>query len=170
MSTRTEALRTAITALTALLAIEEGKPATAYLPKFDTDAAERQRLEEIANNLKPHEWRDAGPGVPITDVGDNDDSPELDDLLRAFRPFCDAATREQQPDSTGVRFYVPHIKKRGGIGLQSVRLIRDEIRGVWYSDWGKAWRAHQAAQQQDAPPEPNPAGRPVWRPGDGGGQ
>lgn len=104
--------------------------------------AERRRLEEIVERMKPHAWRDAGPGVPITDVGDNDDSPEMDDLLRAFRPFCDAATREGQIDTTGDRFYVPNIKKRGGIGLQSVRLIRDEIRAKWYSTWGMAWRQH----------------------------
>ena len=99
-------------------------------------------LRQYENDGRPHVWRDAGPGVPITDVGDGDDSPELDDLLRAFRPFCDALTREGQLDSTGQRFYVPAIKKRGGIGLQSVRLIRDEIRGAWYSAWGEAWRAH----------------------------
>lgn len=142
MSTRSEALRTAIAVLTAQLAIEEGKPAGTYLPAFDTDEAERKRLAEIAESTRPHAWRDAGPGVPITGVGDNDDSVELDDLLRAFRPFCDAATREAQTDSTGERFYVPNIKRRGGIGLQSVRLIRDEIRGLWYSAWGEYWRAH----------------------------
>jgi hypothetical protein len=103
---------------------------------------ERERIRQALESQQPHEWRDAGPGVPITGVGDNDDSVELDDLLRAFRPFCDALTRERQPDSTGVTFFVPHIKKRGGIGLQSVRLIRDEIRGKWYSAWGEAWRAH----------------------------
>jgi len=142
MTTRTEAIRTAITVLTSLLAIEEGKPATTYVPAFDTDAAERKRLAEIAESIKPHAWRDAGPGVPITAVGDNDDSPELDELLRAFRPFCDAATREQQKDSTGAVFFVPHIKRRGGIGPQGVRLVRDEIRGAWYSAWGEAWRKH----------------------------
>lgn len=140
MSTTAAALRTAITVLTAQLAIVEGKPQVA--PVFDTDEAERKRLAEIAESIKPHAWRDAGPGVPITAVGDGDDSPELDDLLRAFRPFCDALTREGQTDSTGERFYVPAIKKRGGLGLQSVRLIRDEIRGAWYSAWGEAWRAH----------------------------
>ena len=142
MTTRTEALRTAITVLTAQLALEEGKPATAYLPVFDTDEAERKRLAEIAERTKPHAWRDAGPGTPITMVGDNDDSPELDELLRAFRPFCDALTRERQPDSTGALFFVPHIKRRGGTGMQSVRLVRDEIRGAWYSAWGEAWRKH----------------------------
>lgn len=146
MSTKAEALRTAIAVLTVQLAIEEGKPPQTYLgqilPKFDTDEAERKRLAEIAESDKPHAWRDAGPGVPITEVGDNDDSKELDDLLRAFRPFCDALTREGQLDSTGSIFYVPHIKKRGGVGLQSVRLVRDEIRGKWYSTWGRNWREH----------------------------
>ena len=102
-------------------------------------------LEEIANRRKPHDGVDAGAGGIFGQgtIGDNDDSAEYDDLLRAFGPFCDHAKMAEQKDSTGALFYVPHIKRRGGIGLQSVRLIRDEIRGVWFSDWGKAWRADQ---------------------------
>lgn len=119
-----------------------GIPASSSFDPTDFRTWWPAMLEQFANEARPHPWRDAGPGVPITDVGDNDDSPELDALLRAFRPFCDALTREGQTDSTGERFYVPAIKRRGGIGLQSVRLIRDEIRGKWYSAWGEAWRAH----------------------------
>lgn len=146
MSTKAEALRTAIAALSALLAIEEGKPAGTYLgqilPTFDTDAAERQRLAEIAESIKPHAWRDWEAGVPPGQVGDND--PVDPELLRVFRPFHDAATREGVEDSAGARFFLPTIKKRAGIGPKASGVIRDETRRLWESKWGEDWRAHEA--------------------------
>lgn len=148
MTAETDAIKTAIIVLTAQLALLEKKPVDTYygglIPKFDTNEAERKRLEEIANSLKPHEWRNAGPGVLITEVGDNDREvqKDWDDLARVFQGFWDAATREDQKDSVGNKFYPPWIKQRGGIGIQSIRLLRDETRRLWYTDWGVAWRNH----------------------------
>ena len=113
------------------------------------EEAERRRLEEIATSQRPHAWRDAGPGVPITMVGDNDDSVEMDDLLRAFGPFMTLAENanfnKPEPvvkDSTGAPFHRITIKRRAGLGRQAIRTLRDEIRGVWYSPWGQETRAH----------------------------
>lgn len=139
MSTKAEALRTAITTLTAMLAIEEGKPVK--VPDFDTDAAEKQRLAEIAESMKPRPFQDLAPGH-IIDVGDND--PPDDDLLRAFGPFIQAATDAGQLDSAGERFTLQTIKKRAGVGPASWGVVRDEVRAKWFSPWGAEWRAHQA--------------------------
>lgn len=153
---RISAIKTLLVALGAELAMLEGRPHNTYYGQIlaDAEESERKRLAEIAERAKPHAWRNPGPGVPITEVGDNDDSKDLDDLLRAFGSFCNALTRENQPDSTGVKFYVPWIKQRGGLGPQSVRLIRDEIRGKWYSDWGIAWRNHPLNQKEGLIPKP----------------
>lgn len=100
---------------------------------------------EAAESMKPHAWREPGPGVPITMAGDND-KPD-DDLLRAFRPFMDALTRATNPmqlDSAGERFYLPTIKRRAGTGWASWGVVRDEIRAKWYSPWGVAWRSDSA--------------------------
>lgn len=97
-------------------------------------------LAQYDNDGKPHSWVDWVAGVPPDQVGDND-KPD-DDLLRAFGPFCQAATREQQKDSTGAVFFIPNIKKRAGIGPKSWDVVRDEIRELWFSPWGMAWRAH----------------------------
>lgn len=137
-----QALRDTAAYLLAQAAMMEGNPVPSGFDLNNKDTWWPAMREQFRKDDLPHTWREAGPGVPINDVGDGDESRELDELLRAFRPFCDALTREQQPDSTGALFYVPNIKRRGGIGLQSVRLIRDEIRGKWYSAWGEAWRAH----------------------------
>lgn len=75
MTTKTEALRTAITVLTAQLAIEEGKAPGAYIPAFDTDEAERKRLAEIAESLKPHAYVPWGPGVLPSQSGTNEQPP-----------------------------------------------------------------------------------------------
>ena len=154
MTTKVEGLRIAITTLTALLAVEEGKPSGSYLgallPGFDADAAEKQRLLEIAESIKPHAWRDAGPGVPISMVGDNDGSIEMDDLLRAFGPFMTLAENANfgklpddavVKDSTGKPFHRITIKRRAGLGRQAVGVLRDEVRAIWYSAWGQATRA-----------------------------
>lgn len=98
-------------------------------------------LAEIAERAKPHAWVDWVPGVAPSDSGDNDPVDEA--LLRAFRPFTDAATREGIEDSTGARFYLPTIKKRAGIGPQASGVIRDEIRRLWESQWGQDWRADE---------------------------
>lgn len=139
-----EGLRAAIAILTARLAVVEGKPPQTYLGqvlgKFDTDEAERKRLAEIAESMKPHAWVDLAPGTPPWMVGDNDKSD--DDLLRAFGPFADAAGKASQPDSHGAPFSIPAIKKRAGIGWKSWGVVRDEIRALWFSNWGVKWRAH----------------------------
>lgn len=112
-------------------------------------------LEQFKRDGLPHAWVDPGFGVPITQAGDND--PVDEDLLRAFKPFMDAATRETNPiqlDSRGERFFLPTIKKRAGIGPQASGVIRDEIRRLWESQWGQDWRADElniAAGQ--VPPE-----------------
>lgn len=140
MSTNAQAIRTAIAVLTAQLAIAEGKPPTSYLPTFDTDAAERQRLEEIANRLKPHDWVDLAPGTG-GQAGDND-KPD-DDLLRAFGPFIDALTKATNPiqvDSNRERWTLQTIKKRAGFGPKSWGVVRDEIMRSWFTAWGVAWR------------------------------
>lgn len=98
-------------------------------------------LEQFKNDSRPHPWRDPGFGVPITETGDNDQVDEA--LLRAFKPFTDAATREGVEDSTGARFYLPTIKKRAGIGPHASGVIRDEIRRLWESQWGRDWRANE---------------------------
>ncbi len=99
-------------------------------------------LEEIAARAKPHPWVDWVSGVAPGDSGDND--PVDEELLRAFKPFMDAATREGIEDSAGARFYLPTIKKRAGIGPHASGVIRDEIRRVWESNWGLDWRADSA--------------------------
>lgn len=101
-------------------------------------------LEEIASRAKPHAWVDWVPGVAPGDSGDNDNSLEMDDLLRVFGPFMEAAKREQIADSTGGVFYYPNIKRRAGLGLQAVGVIRDEVKRLWLSQWGQDWRAAQA--------------------------
>lgn len=98
-------------------------------------------LEQFKRDALPHAWVDPGFGVPITETGDNDPVDEA--LLRAFRPFTDAATREGIEDSTGARFYLPTIKKRAGIGPHASGVIRDEIRRLWESQWGRDWRADE---------------------------
>ncbi len=141
MST-SQALRDTAAYLLAQAAIMDGKPLPAGFDMNDKSTWWPAMIAQFDAEALPHAWRDWTSGMLPSDAGDNDNSPEMDELLRAFRPFCDALTREKQPDSTGAVFYVPDIKRRGGIGPQSVRLIRDEIRGKWYSAWGEAWRAH----------------------------
>lgn len=99
-------------------------------------------LAEIAERAKPHAWVDWVPGVAPGDSGDND--PVDEDLVRTFKPFHDAATREGIEDSQGARFYLPTIKKRAGLGPQASGVIRDETRRLWESAWGEAWRAAEA--------------------------
>lgn len=101
-------------------------------------------LAQYAAASKPHEWVDWVSGVAPGDSGDNDNSVEMDDLIRVFRPFMDAATREGIEDSAGERFYLPTIKRRAGLGLQAVGVIRDEVKRLWLSQWGQDWRADQA--------------------------
>lgn len=143
--TRAEALRTTIAFLTAQLAIEEGKPAGTYLgqilPGFNAEEAEKKRLAEIAESMKPHAWVDLAPGT-AGQAGDND-KPD-DDLLRAFGPFMDAARDAHMPDSHGALFTLQSIKKRAGTGWKSWGVVRDEIRILWFSEWGLKWRNHSA--------------------------
>lgn len=138
--TQIEALRIAITTLTANLALLEGKNPTTYLgqilPIFDTDAAEKKRLEEIAESLKPHAWRPWAPGTPPDQVGDND-TPD-DEFLRAFQPMMEAAAMQQFKDSTGATFFFPNIKARTGLGWLGVK---NEALRMVLSDWGQNWMA-----------------------------
>lgn len=139
MSQKAEALRTAIAVLTAQLAIEEGKPATAYLPGFDAAEAERKRLEEIANSMKPHEWRDWSHDNPLPEhVGNNErESP----LWERAKPFWTQMERQLPPvlDSRGVRFNALTCAKRGGWGD-----FEDEVRRLWEGPEGVAYRADPA--------------------------
>ncbi len=143
--TEAEGIRTAIAVLTARLAVIEGKAPQTYLgqilPGFNAEEAEKKRLAEIADSMKPRDWVDLAPGTGGT-AGDND-RPD-DDLLRAFGPFMDAAFREHQPDSHGALFTLQSIKKRAGTGWKSWGVVRDEIRALWFSTWGVKWRAHTA--------------------------
>lgn len=138
-----EAFRNVIAVLTAQLALIEGKPPTTYLgqilPLFDTNEAERKRLEEIANSMKPHAWVDWVPGVPPDQVGDND-KPD-DDFLRDFEPMMRHAgmAHNQFRDSKGEIFFYPNIKKRTGPGWMGVK--RECLRMVM-SEWGQAWMSH----------------------------
>lgn len=105
------------------------------------EEAERRRKAEIANSEKPHAWVDLAPGTGGY-AGDND-KPD-DDLLRAFGPFMEAAGKASQPDSHGALFTLQSIKKRAGTGWKSWGVVRDEIRALWFSNWGVKWRAHTA--------------------------
>lgn len=144
MSTQSEALRTAIAVLTAQLALLDGKPPLTYLgqilPRFDTDAAERQRLEEIANRLKPRDWVDLTPGTG-GQAGDND--PPDDELFRTHGPFMKAATDLNWKDSTGQRFTVQTVKKRAneivGFGKPAWDYVRGEVRRLQLTPEGYAW-------------------------------
>lgn len=153
MSTQAEALRTVIAVLTAQLALLEGKAPGAYLgqilAQFDTDGAERKRLAEIAESMKPHSWSDPGPGVPITMSGDND-KPD-DDFLRAFEPMMRAAAQQQQKDSTGQVFYFPNIKRRTGLGWMGVKR---ECLALITSAWGQAWMADELNIKAGLVPKP----------------
>lgn len=137
MSTKAESIRTAIAVLTAQLAIEEGKPANSYLPLFDTDEAERKRLAEIAESMKPHAWRPWEAGTPPDQVGDND-KPD-DDFLRAFEPMMRAARDQGVKDSTGAVFFFPNIKARTGAGWLGVKR---EALALVTSEWGQGWMAN----------------------------
>ncbi len=48
------------------------------------------------------------------------------------------------PDSHGALFSMQAIKKRAGIGWKSWGVVRDEIRTLWFSEWGLKWRTHSA--------------------------
>lgn len=136
MSQKAEALRTAIAVLTAQLAIEEGKPATAYLPGFDAAEAERKRLEEIANSMKPHEWRDWSHDNPLPEhVGNNErESP----LWERAKPFW-AQMERQVPfvyDDHGQRFNGLACVRRGGWPD-----FDRNVRRLWAGSEGDAYRA-----------------------------
>lgn len=108
-------------------------------------------LEEFANGEKPHEWRPWVSGMHPSEVGDGD-KPD-DDFLRAFGPFMDAATRENQKDSTGARFFMPSVKARTGLGWEGVK---SEVRRLWISDWGISWRANEENQKAGLVPKQAP--------------
>lgn len=141
--------RAAIAFHQAEIAKLEGSPTYSGFDQNDWRTWWPAMLRQYENDGKPRAWRDAGPGVPITMVGDNDDSVEMDDLLRAFGPFMTLAENanfnKPEPvvrDSTGAPFHRITIKRRAGLGRQAIRTLRDEIRGVWYSPWGQDTRAH----------------------------
>lgn len=108
-------------------------------------------LAEMAARAQPHPWVDWVPGVMPSDVGDND-KPD-DDFLRLYKPFMDAATREGQKDSTGAHFFYPNIKRRTGLGWEGVK---SEVRRLWISDWGVAWRANEENRKAGLVPETAP--------------
>lgn len=141
MSTNAEALRTAIAVLTAQLALVEGKPSGTYLgqilPGFNADEAEKKRLAEIAESMKPRTWREWVAGVPPDQVGDND--PPDDDFLRAFEPMMRAAGQQGVKDSTGAVFFFPNIKARTGHGWLGVKR---ECLALVTSQWGQDWMAN----------------------------
>lgn len=139
-----DALKISISILTANLALLQGKPPATYLgvllPVFDSDAAERQRLSEIADRIKLKPWQDWMPGTPPDQVGDND-KPD-DDFLRAFEPMMRHAgmAHNSFKDSTGEVFFFPNIKKRTpGEGWMGVK--RECLRMI-ESEWGQSWMAH----------------------------
>lgn len=139
-----EALETAAALLLARAAELRGQPVptTSGFDPNDWRTWWPAMLAQFASDSRPHAWRDPGFGVPITETGDND--PVDEELLRTFKPFHDAATREGVEDSKGERFYLPTIKKRAGLGPQASGVIRDETRRLWESAWGEDWRAAQA--------------------------
>lgn len=148
MSESADALRAAAALLLTKAAELDGKgPAAAGFNMNDYRTWWPAMQEQFRRDSLPHAWREAGPGVPISMVGDNDDSVEMDDLLRAFGPFMTLAENSNfnkpEPvvrDSTGAPFHRITIKRRAGLGRQAIRTLRDEIRGVWYSPWGQATR------------------------------
>lgn len=149
-----EALRLSIMILMQNLATLERRPTTFFGTALtNADKAWQMMLAEFAASEKPHAWREHGPGTPFGFGGDNDDSVEMDNLLRAFGPFMTLAENANLgklpqdavvKDSTGAPFHRIWIKKRSPLGIQAVRNLRDEIRGIWYSAWGQATRADPA--------------------------
>lgn len=150
MSESADALRAAATLLLTKAAELDGKgPAAAGFNMNDWRSWWPAMQEQFRRDSLPHAWRDAGPGTPFGFTGDNDDSVEMDDLLRAFGPFMTLAENANfgklpqdavVKDSTGAPFHRITIKRRAGLGRQAIRTLRDEIRGVWYSPWGQATR------------------------------
>lgn len=111
-------------------------------------------LEQFKNDGLPHAWRDWTAGTPPDQVGDND-KPD-DDFLRSFGPFLAACTRNKWEDSTGGIFFVPNIKKRGGLGKDGWDLVKWETRRLWNDPRGQAWRADPSNLSAGFVPEQAP--------------
>lgn len=160
MSTKAAALRTCIAVLTAQLAIEEGKPANTYLgqilPQFDTDEAERQRLEQIANSEKPHAYVAPGIGVLRDQAGTNEGAPRS---FVTHRAIIDAAERGDPvieggeriftngqggwPGPDGKVFRMDDYKEKGPEAMHKA------TEWLWTeSPHGTAWKTSPAVQAQ----------------------
>lgn len=158
MSTKAEALRTAIAVLTAQLAVEEGKGPQTYLgqilPAFDTDEAERKRLAEIAESMKPHAYVEWAPGVLPELAGTNEKASRSRDTHRALweaaqrgDPLHEGGSRVMTkgvfgwPDMDGEAFRIDKFARKGSQAVHSA------IVWLWFeSPEAQVWKRSPAVQ------------------------